>query len=141
MIYSRDLLTSFEKICEKLDAISIFVEKPSLRIRLIEFRDLLFQLKLLKERSFKIVNMSEIDNFKQAILKYEANFEILISLNDKNFNSLYGNYIYVTLRYILICYIINFLCLCTGHILTFLNTIKILLDKSKSRNFEISINN
>ena len=96
MIYSRDILTSFEKICEKLDAISIFVEKPSLRIRLIEFRDLLFQLKMLKERSFKIVNMSEIDNFKQAILKYETNFEILISLNDKNVNPIYGNYIYVT---------------------------------------------
>jgi hypothetical protein len=99
MIYSRDIFNSFEKICEKLDAISIFVEKPSLRTRAIQFRDLLFQLKMLKERSYKIVNMSEIENFKQAILKYETNFEILISLNDKNVNPIYGKYIYVTKKY------------------------------------------
>ena len=56
--------------------------------------ELLNQLKLVVAQSYKIVNKFEIDNFKGAITKYEATFEILKALNIENVISLDGNYIF-----------------------------------------------
>jgi len=95
MIYNRDFCDAFEKICGELDIIIIFGEHPSLRSRTIQFHELLNQLKLVVAQSYKIVNKFEIDNFKGAITKYEATFEILKALNIENVISLDGNYIYI----------------------------------------------
>jgi hypothetical protein len=95
MIYHRDFCDAFEKICGELDLIIIFGVNPSLRSRTIQFHQLLNQLKLVLAQSYKIVNKFEINNFKRAITKYEADFEILKALNIENVISLDGNYIYV----------------------------------------------